>query len=91
MVVIEAMSVGIPVVASRVEGIPEVIGCDGAGIVVDPNDPASLAAGLAALVSGQVSARDISVAAHHRQAQHYSDVAMAKAVSAVYRRVLTER
>jgi len=91
MVVIEAMSVGIPVVASRVEGIPEVIGAEGAGIVVEPNDPASLAAGLASLVSRQVSAREISVAAHRRQAQHYSDVAMAKAVSAVYQRALSKR
>jgi phosphatidyl-myo-inositol alpha-mannosyltransferase len=88
MVVIEAMSMGVPVVASRVEGIPEVIGVDDAGIVVEPNDPASLAAGMAKLLSGRVSATEMAIAAHRRQRQHYSDTSMAAAVAEVYRRVL---
>lgn len=91
MVVIEAMSVGIPVVASRVEGIPEVIGVDDAGIVVESNDPASLARGMVSLLSGQVSPQKLSIAAHGRQVRHYSDKAMASAVAAVYRQVLSRR
>ena len=88
MVVIEAMSVGIPVVASRVEGIPEVIGEQGAGVVVEPDDVASLTRGIQSLVSGDVSAQSIAIAAHARQAAHYSDGAMAQAVAGVYQRVL---
>lgn len=88
MVVIEAMSVGIPVVASRVEGIPEVIGDGQSGLVVEPDDPASLAQTLARLVTGELSASGIAAAGHRRQAECYSDVAMATAVSAVYRQVL---
>jgi len=44
-VLVEAMSLGVPVVASRVGEIPYVLGP--AGIVVPPRDPAALAAALA--------------------------------------------
>lgn len=88
MVVIEAMSVGVPVVASRVEGIPEVIGVQGAGVVVEPDNVASLTQGIKALVTGEISAQSTAVVAHTRQATHYSDRAMAKAVAGVYQRVV---
>lgn len=87
MVVIEAMSVGIPVVASRVEGIPEVICGQDVGGLVEPDDVASLTRGLKALVSGELSAQSIAFAAHARQAEHYSDIAMARSVAAVYQHV----
>lgn len=84
MVVIEAMSVGIPVVASRVEGIPEVICGQEFGVIVDPNDTASLTTGLKTLIVGDLSAASIVLAAQARQRDHYSDIAMAKAVATVY-------
>jgi glycosyltransferase involved in cell wall biosynthesis len=85
MVVIEAMSVGIPVVASRVEGIPEVINTPEVGVVVEPNDVSSLTNGLKALISGDLSAQAIADAAHIRQMKHYSDVSMASAVVVAYK------
>lgn len=42
MVVTEALARGIPVVASRVGGIPEALSPSGAGILVTPDDPAAL-------------------------------------------------
>ena len=84
MVVIEAMAVGIPVVASQVEGIPEVICGQEFGLVVRPNDINSLTIGLKALILKDISAASIARAAQTRQRNHYSDVAMAKAVAAVY-------
>ena len=44
MAVVEAMMAGVPVVASRVGGLPEVVGTD--GVLVPPNDPDALAAGV---------------------------------------------
>jgi glycosyltransferase involved in cell wall biosynthesis len=84
MVVIEAMSVGIPVVASRVEGIPEVINSAEVGVVIEPNDVSSLTNGLKALISGDLPAQAIAGAAHIRQMKHYSDISMASAVAEVY-------
>lgn len=88
MVVIEAMSMGLPVVASHVEGIPEVIGKENAGIVVEPNDPTKLTKAIAKLITSKEDALDISAAAHRRHFAHYSDRAMASAVAKVYRNVL---
>ena len=45
-VVIEAMSAGCPVVASRVGGIPEIITSSDLGTLIPPDDPAALSAAL---------------------------------------------
>lgn len=46
-VVLEALASGRPVVASRVGGVPELVRDDESGVLVAPDDPAALAAGLA--------------------------------------------
>jgi glycosyltransferase involved in cell wall biosynthesis len=50
VVLLEAMACGTPVVASRVGGIPEIVG-EGCGQLVEPDDAAALAIGIEAVLS----------------------------------------
>ena len=88
MVVLEAMAAGLPVVSTRVEGIPEVIRHGEDGLLVQPSDPDELAEGLMRFVRGEVDATAMGDAGWHRQRESFSDVSMAAGVAAVYREVL---
>ena len=50
VVLMEAMSCGLPVVASRLSGIPELVDDEVSGVLVPPGDAASLAAAIRRLV-----------------------------------------
>jgi glycosyltransferase involved in cell wall biosynthesis len=50
--VLEAMSFAVPVLATRVGGIPEIIG-DGNGVLVEPDDPQALADRMIELLSNE--------------------------------------
>ncbi len=57
LVILEAMGAGLPVVASRVSGIPEVVEDPGTGWLVPAEDPPALAAALAELAENPQEAR----------------------------------
>lgn len=88
MVLIEAMSLGLPVVASRVEGIPEVLGASSAGLLVEPGNPDELARALAALVRGDVPVAELAARGRQRQREAFSDTSMTSAVADIYDNVL---
>ena len=54
MVVLEAMSAGLPVVAADVEGIPEAVRDGREGLLVPPGDPQELAGAIGRIAGGQV-------------------------------------
>ena len=88
MVVLEAMAMGIPVIATRVEGTPEAIRHDVEGLLAEPNCPVSLARQIKRLATGCVDWRSLSHSAVARHAEHFSDRAMSRAVADVYRKTL---
>lgn len=88
MVILEAMAAGVPIVATRVEGIPEAIRDEHEGRLVKPNDPLDLARAIAEFVRGETDWSVLRSNAHRRQAHWYSDQGMARNVAAVYRQVL---
>lgn len=88
MVVLEAMAAGVPVVATRVEGVPEAIIHGESGVLADPEDSRDLAAKIRSVVEGEVNWETIRSNALTRHQQHFSDRTMAEGVASVYRKLL---
>lgn len=89
-VVLEAMSVGRPVVASATGGIPEIVGDSGAAILVRPNDPSALGAGIVEVLSNRERAVRMAEAGRGR-ATAFALKPMIRGYEDVYRDVLGER
>jgi len=90
MVVLESMTAGTPVIASDVEGIPEVIRDGQDGLIVPPNSPRHLADAVKRFVNGEVDYAAVRYSALCRQREQFSADAMAKGVADVYRRLLPD-
>ncbi|MBC8350766.1 MAG: glycosyltransferase [Planctomycetes bacterium] len=88
MVVLEAMAAGVPVVGTRVEGVPEAIDDGANGVLANPGDAADLAQSMMRVVEGELDwsiLRDRAIKSH---AEQFSAERMAEGVAAVYDRVL---
>lgn len=62
VVLMEAMAMEIPVVSTRVSGIPELVRDGETGLLVEPDDPQGLAEAIAHLLSDRALARRLAVA-----------------------------
>lgn len=87
MALFEAMSAGVPVVATRVGGVPDVAGDGSAALLVPPEDPAALAAAIAELRADPARARERADAASSRLADAYGVEPWLDAYDALYTRV----
>jgi glycosyltransferase involved in cell wall biosynthesis len=90
MVILEAMAAGLPVVSTRVEGIPQVVRDGQDGLLTESADAQSLADALSRFATGTVSAEAMGDSGWHRQRENFSDSVMAARVARIYREVLTE-
>ena len=88
MVVLEAMAVGVPVIATDVAGTPEAIRNGQDGLIVPPGNAERLAGAIAGVVRGEYDWLGLRTSAMIRQAQLFSDSSMASGVARVYREVL---
>ena len=88
-VVLEAMSVGCPVVASRVGGIGEALQDGHAGLLVPPADPAALAGALGALLGDRRRAEMLAETGRARVAAHFTLAGMATGIQSVYSELMT--
>ena len=89
MAVLEAMTAGVPIVATRVAGIPEAIRHAQDGLLVSPGDAEDLARAIGDVIAGRYDWSALRASAMARHAECFSDRAMAAGVAAVYREVLT--
>jgi glycosyltransferase involved in cell wall biosynthesis len=88
MVVLEAMAAGLPVVSTRVEGIPEVVRDGQDGLLAAPGNVEELSATLLRIARGEVDAAALGDSGRQRQRERYSDESMAAGIAKVYREVL---
>jgi glycosyltransferase involved in cell wall biosynthesis len=71
LTVLEAMARGLPVVATRVGGTPEVVVDRQTGLLVPPSQPAALAQAMAALTHDGEQARRLGAAGRRRVERHF--------------------
>ncbi len=88
---LEAQSSGLPVVASRVGGLPESVADGVTGILVPPGDEAALEAALVRLFEDVGERRRMGVAAQAHVRETFAAEDMAKKTEAFYRKLVERR
>jgi glycosyltransferase involved in cell wall biosynthesis len=83
--IIEAMMLGIPVVATSVGGVPSLVVDDETGLLVPPGDPVALAGALGRLVRSPALRERIGGAAARHAASEFSAVRTAQQYLRLYR------
>lgn len=82
----QAMAAGLPLVASRIGGIPETVG-DEAGILVQPGDVDGLAEALVQLIHNPKMRQEMGRAGQQRAKRRFEAVKVAKETLEVYRSI----
>jgi sugar transferase (PEP-CTERM/EpsH1 system associated) len=85
--ILEAMAMGLPVVATRVGGIPAVVDDQVTGTLVSPNDSIALANAIANYIKDPALGARHGAAGRARVEQHYSITAMLEAYTTLYDRL----
>jgi len=86
--VLESMAAGVPVVATRVGGIPEAVEDGESGLLVPARDPAALARAIGRLLEDHDLARRLGQAGRRRVAQHFNLEHSVRQTEALYGRLL---
>lgn len=88
--VIEAFSAQLPVLATSVGGVPEIVIHDETGWLVEPESPEALALGIEALARSPEECRLLAQAGRHLYETQLTDRSMVEQTLAVYQRCLAQ-
>ncbi len=91
MVVAEAMAAGVPVVASRVGGVAEMVRHGETGLLVEPGNVEALTASVRTLLRGPQMRRKMGERARKVAAATFDPANVARATLSVYREVLARQ
>ncbi len=89
IVLLEAMAMGKPIVASRVGGIPEIVNDGLTGVLVEPANPSAIASSVVKLLKKTVEAKRIGNAGRAEVERKFTADAMARKIEGVYDEILT--
>ncbi len=90
-VLVEAMAMELPCVASRVSGIPDVVEEGRTGLLVPPADPEALARALETLLADPGRRRAMGTAGRAKAVPEFGVERMVEKLEALYREVLAEK
>jgi glycosyltransferase involved in cell wall biosynthesis len=88
MVVLESMAAGVPVVAARVGGVPDLVEHGRTGTLCDPLNAASMRAAVEQVLRGSESAARMATVARHEAKQRFHPTVVAGRHIEIYREVL---
>jgi glycosyltransferase involved in cell wall biosynthesis len=88
LVLLEAMRVGLPVVATDVSAIPEVVVAGTTGRLVPPDDPFAIADAVIGALNDERFRRDAGARGFERLVEHFSAERMACETADVYKRAM---
>ena len=83
-VLVEAMSMGLPVVSTRISGIPELVDHERNGLLVPPRDAPALAAALHALLADPGQRRRLGAEAHRTVTERFDLAQNAERLEALF-------
>ncbi len=81
--ILEAMSAKVPVVATRVGGIPDIIENGKSGLIVEPRNPTQLARAITEVLSDSMAAQNMALQAHQRLISLFSVQQMVSRIEAI--------
>lgn len=88
MVVLEAMAAGVPVLASNVGGVPDLIESDRTGVFCDPQQPESFRVGVARLLEDREFSQRLATEARRQAHERFHPQVIARRHLEIYRQVL---
>ncbi|MFK8030311.1 MAG: glycosyltransferase family 4 protein [Gammaproteobacteria bacterium] len=88
--VLQAAAASLPIVASRVGGVTEIIEDRVNGLLIDPESPEQIAEGVLTLLNDREAALEMGKAAHQKVVEQFSVDAMVEGNIKVYRELLEE-
>ena len=88
MVVLEAMAAGVPVVAAKVGGVPDLIEDGKTGFFCDPTNAQSMAEGVEKVLENSSAARGLAKQAKEQAHARFSPLVIAQRHVEIYREVL---